>query len=356
MKKTALLMIILVFIQLFCAKQEKSTRKVEELSLTVTDTLFGPEFQSNGIFLGAIMDIALDSAGNFWILDIKDMKIKVFDKNLTYLRSIGNRGSGPGEFQAIVTGIGLIHDTLYTYQVPLGIITVFHADGEYMRTIEGKNFPSTAFQCVFLDDSGFLLTSEGFRVDYLACMADRSGEIIQKYATFSGTDSNYIMNMTETQDQLSRGEIPASMQKRVLLAARTRDEVFLVYHYPPKIEKYNPEGKLVKSIALELAEELQEAVENVKEENLDLKRKGDVASFSPFRMFRSVQLDGNRLYVQFAHLLRIDVYDVELNKIQTITVPEDIGSLGVIDRGSFYFYAPFDGMTVYRCHIGEPLP
>ncbi|MDH4271746.1 MAG: 6-bladed beta-propeller, partial [Candidatus Aminicenantes bacterium] len=46
-----------------------------------------------------INDIAVDASENIYVLDIRQGKIRVFDKNGQYLRDIGQRGQGPAEFQ-----------------------------------------------------------------------------------------------------------------------------------------------------------------------------------------------------------------------------------------------------------------
>lgn len=43
--------------------------------------------------------IAIDDDGNIYILDRREAQIKVFDSRGNYLRTIGRRGQGPGEFQ-----------------------------------------------------------------------------------------------------------------------------------------------------------------------------------------------------------------------------------------------------------------
>ena len=43
-------------------------------------------------------DIALDRGGNIYVLDLRECCLKVFDPSAKYLRTIGRRGQGPGEF------------------------------------------------------------------------------------------------------------------------------------------------------------------------------------------------------------------------------------------------------------------
>lgn len=64
----------------------------EELSIGES---VGPEES----LVSSITSFAVDDEGNVIILDIR-LGIKVFDKNGKFLRSIGRRGQGPGEFQS----------------------------------------------------------------------------------------------------------------------------------------------------------------------------------------------------------------------------------------------------------------
>ena len=43
-------------------------------------------------------DIACDNEGNVYVLERSESVVKVFDKSGKYLRTIGRRGQGPGEF------------------------------------------------------------------------------------------------------------------------------------------------------------------------------------------------------------------------------------------------------------------
>ncbi len=46
-----------------------------------------------------IFDVAVDDDENTYILDLNQRQIRVFDQDGIYLRNIGKRGQGPGEFR-----------------------------------------------------------------------------------------------------------------------------------------------------------------------------------------------------------------------------------------------------------------
>lgn len=58
-------------------------------------------------------------------------EIRVFGDDGRHRRTIGRRGAGPGEFDA-VTAIGLVGDTLWTLDANLRRVTRFRADGELL--------------------------------------------------------------------------------------------------------------------------------------------------------------------------------------------------------------------------------
>lgn len=48
---------------------------------------------------GTVRGLAVDAAGRLWVLDGRAMEIAVFDSAGRFVRRIGRRGSGPGEYQ-----------------------------------------------------------------------------------------------------------------------------------------------------------------------------------------------------------------------------------------------------------------
>lgn len=54
----------------------------------------GPEWQ----YFGRIIDAAFDGAGNLYLLDIDAVTVVVVDPQGDFVRTIGQSGNGPGEF------------------------------------------------------------------------------------------------------------------------------------------------------------------------------------------------------------------------------------------------------------------
>lgn len=75
--------------------------------------------------------VASDS--EVFVLPAETPEIRVFDMQGRHRRTIGRRGSGPGEFDA-VTAIGLFGDTLWTLDSNLRRVTRFSSSGELLTT------------------------------------------------------------------------------------------------------------------------------------------------------------------------------------------------------------------------------
>lgn len=56
---------------------------------------------SDDAAFGRVVDVTLDVLGRVWVADDMQKQLKVFERNGTLVRSIGRKGGGPGEFQAI---------------------------------------------------------------------------------------------------------------------------------------------------------------------------------------------------------------------------------------------------------------
>ena len=79
--------------------------------------------------------LAVDAEGKIYCLDIKDQKIKVFDKNGKLLLAIGKQGQGPGEF-GLAVGIQITGDNLLMVEDnAVRRLALFKPTGEFVRNI-----------------------------------------------------------------------------------------------------------------------------------------------------------------------------------------------------------------------------
>jgi len=89
--------------------------------------------------------ILVDKQGNIYVSDAADLSIKVFNKNGTYLFSIGKKGSGPGEFQVIGSMKFLPDNNLVVLDWQLRRVSFFTIRGKFLQSFQMKNNLSGIF-------------------------------------------------------------------------------------------------------------------------------------------------------------------------------------------------------------------
>jgi len=96
---------------------------IEELRIGVLD---GPEEQ----MLGFVQAIAVDSSGGIYVFDGQVPALRHFDSAGTYVRTLGGKGAGPGEYQDIVLGLAVRRDGRLILHDPRNArLTLYRADG-----------------------------------------------------------------------------------------------------------------------------------------------------------------------------------------------------------------------------------
>lgn len=103
----------------------------EELAIGKAE---GPE----EYLLTHIWGFTVDDEENIYIMDSKPFRIKVFDKDGKYLRSIGREGQGPGEFR-IPENIQFTHQKeIMVNDSGKGGLIFFSVDGQLLREIKNQ--------------------------------------------------------------------------------------------------------------------------------------------------------------------------------------------------------------------------
>lgn len=105
-----------------------------EITLELEEDLsIGKEEDENYMFYRT-WRMAEDKQGNIYVLDAGNTRIQVFDREGQYLRTIGRKGQGPGEFQSPQDVF--VNDLNGEIYVPdFRSIVVFASNGDYRRTI-----------------------------------------------------------------------------------------------------------------------------------------------------------------------------------------------------------------------------
>jgi len=91
--------------------------------------------------IGKIKDILKHQDQTFVVDDIYS-NIKVYDKNLNFIREIGTKGTGPGEYMGISQAF-IKNDLLHIFSYFNKSIFIYETDGEYVRQVKLEDHPET---------------------------------------------------------------------------------------------------------------------------------------------------------------------------------------------------------------------
>jgi len=118
-----------------------------ELELEVDLVIGGEDVDENYMFR-RVSDIEVDEEGNIYVLDSRECRIQKYDKNGRYLKTIGRKGEGPGEFQRPGRITFDARRKLYVDEYKK--IIIFEEDGTFEKNV------NTDFHV-----SSYLVTKEG---------------------------------------------------------------------------------------------------------------------------------------------------------------------------------------------------
>ncbi len=200
--------------------------------------------------------------GRIAVVNAGTNEIRLFDANGTYLKTVGRKGSGPGEFE----GLGLLRlipgDSLLAFDFALNRASVFDSEGNFGRSYSvvpstggGVGFAVDAFadgtliiKAPQIFQGGF---SEGLqRLDEDHYTISTSGEFLDSVGTFLGAEQ-YI-ETSRSGDNFSVFLSPRPFGRSTVLAAR--DEGFCFGSSDTyEIRCFASDGSLVQIIRRPLA-------------------------------------------------------------------------------------------------------
>jgi hypothetical protein len=131
--------------------------KTPVLELQEELSLGGPKAQGD-YAIGQIMDAVVDEAGAIYVLDYKNSHIKVFDQAGVFVRAIGRKGQGPGEFEIpVMMSLVRTRGEIAVQQVTRRM-SFFKTDGTFLRHLLFKDLRAILGLC---DSQGQIYITEG---------------------------------------------------------------------------------------------------------------------------------------------------------------------------------------------------
>jgi len=187
--------------------------------------------------------LAVDAQGNTYIEDDSDMAIKVFDQAGKFLRAIGRKGAGPGEFTVIGDIIPLPDGKLLVTDFQARRTSFFGSEGQFLGSLQWKKnflgtYLATESSCT-LEEGVY---TEKIRERWIKSI-DFAGEELISFGKFSFPEFKMI-RMGEGAVSMTVPWTPAS----IFAGDNSRQ---WLYHCPGDrylIEVYDQQGKLFRKI------------------------------------------------------------------------------------------------------------
>lgn len=178
-----------------------------------------------------VNDIDVDDEGRIYIIDDSDSNIRVFDNNGGFLRTIGRKGQGPGEFERPVYVQIIANNELYVVDYS-GRAVYFSPEGDY---ISQETLPRPIFP-VKRDSRGNLVGIE------FAAPPPLGGKVIKKY------DSHFKPLMVIATEEMGTREVFDIGKPSCYCAVIPSDRVIWGDSSEYVLYVLDPRGQLIKKI------------------------------------------------------------------------------------------------------------
>jgi hypothetical protein len=246
----ALLMVLLPF---WCGAQKVEMRdgvrtvhnqgqgiweKSPRISLNKIKEIGDIEAESEDVAFYMPLDMALDQAGNLHILDTGNHRIQIFSPDGVFLRTIGQKGQGPGEFNfpgsldIDAQGILIVASPFIKkiqFLGPDGVetdsVTITEDFSEFLRSLNSGELISSVRRRFGLPEEG----DKNKGPDPLLQIMDRKGKVIKTF----GEPRDY------------KHDLVNSTGNNVRFAVGGDGHVYVAFRFQNRLEKYTPDGEIV---------------------------------------------------------------------------------------------------------------
>jgi len=197
------------------------------------DLCIGDEEGIEDFIFSQIRSVQVDEEENIYVLDSKEVCVKIFDKNGKHIRTFGKKGQGPGEIQSPSRMYLAAGKEIMIYDSANNRLSFYSLDGRCLREIPTGKY---RFSRAIPDSKGNIITQT-------LVLGERFVSEIQKY------DSNLnLIVKIEAIEEESAPYVLTLVSPTLNVRLMKNDNI--VWGYPLKYEIYvvNPEGKTIRKI------------------------------------------------------------------------------------------------------------
>jgi len=204
---------------------------------------------TDDLYIGRISGVASDDKGNVYIADRTAARIHQYSRGGEYLRSIGGKGEGPGEFQSLVAPV-VRDDMIHAIDFTQRRVSSFSLDDYSFissASLEGGGFGSPQ-EVRPLSGDRYLVVNviidgdgESFRELSTLFLMDKDGEVI----------AEDLLEIEPSEMLLLPGEnigvIDPPYARRTIIHLTPDEEMVVLYTERVHISFYDLEGRYIRS-------------------------------------------------------------------------------------------------------------
>jgi hypothetical protein len=207
------------------------------LSIEFVRTIGDVDTDDENLAFNSPIDMAVDDAGRVYVLDNGNQRIQVFGPDGRYIRTIGRKGQGPGEFSDPNSIVIDREGHLYVLDDRQKRIQVFLTDGEMLKSIRVGNLGIGRMRRL---GSGALVVQS-----YIAwgMSGAPKQKTLPKLVKLLAPDLEVRLEFGEPIDY--GGEITNTAGNSWQFAVDEKDHIYLCFSNQNRIEKFSPEGQLL---------------------------------------------------------------------------------------------------------------
>jgi hypothetical protein len=296
-----LAIILSVHIDISCAKQSEWRGKIEVINgVPLINNPREPIYQGmvlsleNPLQIGKaagkeeymfqeIRAIEVDDAERIYISDWKESHIKIFDKNGVYLKTVGRRGQGPGEFQKINRLQIINHNQLSVFDGNLKRLSVFSLDGDFEKSIPIQKMSPLD---VGIGSNGYFLV----KTVHLDPVSAKAGIAVNLY------DPEF--NLIKVLDADKPQDVLTPFQPYFVWALLTNNDILLGNNERYSFSLYDPRGEKIRTINKDYKPiPISDGEKKIRLKNLQQSPNKNVPSYYP--AYQGITIDGEkRIIVQ----------------------------------------------------------
>jgi len=228
---------------LWSACHQPDANLVDRLVIAEVDTLVSLESGT----LASPADVAVDQAGNAYVLDWQLPGVVVLPVTGDDPVSFGHEGAGPGEFSrpSVLAAGG---DSIRVLDSGNGRVQVLTTDGTYVRTYP---MPADYIGGADLHPNGRLaVPTQGFRRDALALTFQPDGQPGPTFGTLL-VPGHEIWDMAAIRNQIMDGEVPRQLRNWTLPTLDADGSLWLILNAEAVVQHYDALGNIRWSLQLD---------------------------------------------------------------------------------------------------------